>query len=160
MRLLSSGRTVFYKKVFPALWFGFVGMIFSGGLFSAVKDGSGFGFLLFPVGIGIFGFMIMKSFVWNLVDEVWDDGNSLVVRNKGREARIDLLNVININHTAFTNPPSVSLTLRTPCEFGRVVKFSPPQRLWGFSEHPVVTELIERVDRKRQAAGQGAPQDP
>ena len=111
MRQISSSGTVFYKRVFPAIWFGFIGLFFFGGLVGALKDGSGFVFLLLPLGMAAFGFIIMKIFVWDLVDEVWDDGDSLVVKNKGREARIDLRNIININHTTFTNPPSVSLTL-------------------------------------------------
>lgn len=153
MRRLSSTGTFFYKRIFPAIWFGFLGLFFSGMLFAAIREGSGFGFLLFPLGMAAFGFFIMKVYVWNLVDEVWDEGDTLVVRNKGREVRIDLLNIININHTGFTNPPSVTLTLRAPCEFGRIVKFSPPRRLLGFSENPLVAELIRRIDQKRQTAG-------
>jgi hypothetical protein len=160
MRLISSSGTFFYKRVFPAIWFGFIGLFFFGGLVGAIRDGGGFGFLLFPLGMAAFGFVIMRFFVWNLVDEVWDDGESLVVKNKGREARIDLLNIININHSSFTNPPSVSLTLRAPCEFGRIVKFSPPRKFLGFSEHPVVTELVQRLDRKRQIAEHGADGNP
>jgi len=156
MHVLSSSLTFFYKRVFPAIWFGFIGLFFFGALAGALKDGSGFGFLLFPLGMAAFGFLIMKIFVWGLVDEVWDDNDSLVVKNKGLEVRIDLLNIININQTSFTNPPSVSLTLREPCEFGRIIKFSPPWRLFGFTEHPAVTELVQRIDNKRQMAEQGA----
>lgn len=152
MRRLSSAGTFFYKRGFPAIWFGFIGLFFFGILFGAIQQGSGFGTLIFPLGMGAFGFSIMKVFVWSLVDEVWDDGDSLVVRNKGIEARIDLLNIINVNHSSFTNPPSVSLTLREPCEFGRIVKFSPPRRLMGFGEHPIVTELVQRIDHRRQIA--------
>ena len=154
MHRLSSTSTFIYKRVFPTIWFGFFGLFFFGSLVGVIKEGSGFVFLLFPLAMGTFGFIIMKIFVWNLVDEVWDDGESLIVKNRGCEARIDLLNIININHTSFTNPPSVSLTLRAPCEFGRIVKFSPPRRLLGFSEHPVVTELVQRIDHKRQIAEQ------
>ena len=157
MRRLSSTGTHLYKRVLPAIWFGLFGLFFFGSLVAVIRDGSGFGFLLVLLGVGTFGFIIMKIFVWDLVDEVWDDGNSLVVKNKGREARIDLLNIININHTSFANPPSVSLTLRSPCEFGRIVKFSPPRRLLGFGEHPVVTELVQRIDHKRQIAEQAVP---
>jgi hypothetical protein len=159
MRQISSSATVFYKRVFPAIWFGFIGLIFFGSLVGALKDGSGFGSSLFPLGMAAFGFIIMKIFVWDLVDEVWDDGDSLVVRNNGREARVDLLNIININHSIFTNPPRVSLTLRAPCEFGRIVKFSPPKRFFRFSEHPVVAELVERIDQKRQIAQQSPTPD-
>lgn len=156
MRRLSSTGTLFYKRVFPAIWFGFLGLFFLGFLAGAIKERTGFVFLLFPLVMGTFGFFVMKAFVWCLVDEVWDDGDSLVVKNKGREARIDLLNIININHTSFTNPPSVSLTLRVPCEFGRIVKFSPPRRLLKFSEHPMVTELVQRIDNKRHITQQDA----
>ncbi len=37
-----------------------------------------------------FGYFFMKNYILNLVDEVWDDGDALVVKNKGREQRIPL----------------------------------------------------------------------
>lgn len=153
MQLISSSGTVFYKWVFPSIWFGFLGLFFIGFLIGVIKGSMGFGVLFFPLGMAAFGYFIMKNLVWNLVDKVWDDGDSLIVENKGRTVRIDLLNIMNINHTCFTNPPSVTLNLRTPCEFGKNIKFSPPRRLFGFREHPVVTELVLRIDKKRQVTG-------
>ena len=150
MQLISSSGPFFYKWVFPSIWFGFLGLFFIGFLIGAIKGSIGFGLLFFPLGMASFGFIIMKIFVWNLVDKVWDNGDSLIVENKGRTVRIDLLNIININHTCFTNPPSVTLTLRVPCEFGKNIKFSPPARILAFREHPVVTELVLRIDKKRQ----------
>jgi len=150
MQLISSSGTFFYKWVFPSIWVGFLGLFFIGFLIGVIKGSMGFGVLFFPLGMAAFGFIIMKFFVWNLVDKVWDDGDSLIVENKGRTARIDLLNIININHTCFTNPPCVTLTLRVPCEFGKYIKFSPPVRILAFREHPVVTELVLRIDNKRQ----------
>ena len=157
MHLISSSFTFFHKRIFPVIWFGFISIFLFGLSAGVINDGKGYGILLIPLGMTVFGFFIMKKFVWNLVDEVWDDGDSLIVKNKRREARIELLNIININHTKFTNPESITLTLRTPCEFGKIVKFSPPIRMFQFSEHPLVTELIERIDQKRQNAEQGIP---
>ena len=34
-----------------------------------------------------FGFFIMKKLVFDLVDEVWDDGDTLLVKNRGQEER-------------------------------------------------------------------------
>jgi hypothetical protein len=43
----------------------------------------------FPICIApvimIVGYFIMKKLVFDLVDEVWDDGGSLLIRNRGHE---------------------------------------------------------------------------
>ena len=35
-----------------------------------------------------FGYFVMKKLVFDLVDEVWEDGDSLVVKNRGQEGHI------------------------------------------------------------------------
>lgn len=151
MRRISSSMTFFYKTVFPCVWFGFIGLFFIGALTGAILKNSSYVFLIMPVFMGGLGIFIMKQLVWNLVDEVWDHGDFLVAKNKGQEARIDLRNIINVSHTSFTNPPSISLHLRAPCELGQIIRFSPPPRLFSFREHPIATELIHRIDEKRQS---------
>ena len=37
----------------------------------------------------VFGlYFMMKKFVFDLVDEVWDDGDTLLVKNRGQDVRI------------------------------------------------------------------------
>jgi hypothetical protein len=91
--------------------------------------------------------------LFDLVDEVWDDGDALVVRNAGTEQRVPLRNIINIGYSLLTNPERVTLTLRDAGPLGREVTFMPMRRPFSFrwlSRNPIIDELIERVDRARR----------
>ena len=97
---------------------------------------------------------MVRMFVFDLVDEVWDDGNHLIVRNGKQEERIPLSTIMNVNYMR-ANPPRITLTLRKPCHFGNEITFSPVTRnMWfkPFSKNPIVQELIERIDAARQKA--------
>lgn len=105
--------------------------------------------IIMPILMGVFGYFILKHLVFDLVDEVWDRGDVLIVRNHKEEEIIPLSNIMNLSATTFTNPPRITLTLRQPCRFGKEVTFSPPLKLFQFKS-PLVIELIERVDNTRR----------
>jgi hypothetical protein len=54
----------------------------------------------------------------NLVDEVFDLGDALLVRNGGQEERIALADIKNVNFFPYMSPPQVTLSLRRPSVFG------------------------------------------
>lgn len=143
--------TFFNKRVFPVIWFGIPALILLGSSIAAWK-GAAVPFQLFvvPTGLAVFGVVILKLLVFDLLDEVWDEGETLVLRNGGQEDRIPLTNIINVSHATFTNPPRIMLSLRHPCRFGTEVTFSPLARLNPFSKDPIAAELIERVEAARQ----------
>src|SRR5215470_724909 len=94
MRRVSSKATVYYKRVFPTLFFGILFLVTLGPELMAMLAGpraaqpAPLPFLIFPAAMAAFTYFIMKRLVFDLVDEVWDDGNSLIVRNAGKEERI------------------------------------------------------------------------
>jgi hypothetical protein len=151
VRRLSSKMTFFNKRIFPVIWFGISLLILLTGIVAA-WNGAQVPVPLFivPIGLTVLGYVILKLLVFDLVDEVWDEGDALVIRNSGLEERIQIANIINVSHTTFTNPPRITLTLHHPCRFGKDVAFSPLARLNPFSRHPIATELIDRVDAARQ----------
>ena len=63
------------------------------------------------------------------VDEVCDDGDALVVKNRGQEQRIALADIKNVNYSPFVSPPRVTLSLRRPTVFGDQISFCAPVRL-------------------------------
>ncbi len=133
------------------MWFGIPLLVMLSGIVLASKGAEvPPPLFVIPIGLTIFGYVILKLLVFDLLDEVWDEGDTLVVRNDGQEERIQLTNIINVSHATFTNPPRIALTLRYPCRFGKEVTFSPLARLNPFARHPIATELIERVDAARQ----------
>jgi hypothetical protein len=152
---ISSRMTVFQKKVFPFVWFGFLGvfvLVAVGAQFS--PGGPGPFILLPPILMGFVGFLIMKKLIFELVDEVWDTGSALLIINDGRELRVDLAEIINVSHSSFTNPPRVTLTFRHPKEeWGKGIAFMPPTVFNPFASNPMVEELIRRVDDARRRAG-------
>jgi hypothetical protein len=107
-------------------------------------------FIIVPAVMILVGYVIMKKVVFDLVDEVWDDGAALVVRDKGREDRIALSNIMNISYSPLINPPRVTLTLRQPSNFGSEITFSAPVRFLPFAKSPLIEDLIRRVDAARR----------
>jgi hypothetical protein len=125
MRRISSGWTFFYKRVFPLLWFGFL-VVFVG---IGVVNGQGPFVVIVPIAMIGFGYFIMQKLVFDLVDEVSDDGDALVVKNRGQEQRIALADIKNVNYSPFISPPRVTLSLRRPTVFGDQITFCAPVRL-------------------------------
>ena len=102
-----------------------------------------------PAVIAVIFIVVFKKLIFDLVDEVWDAGDALVIRNKGREDWIDLADIMNVSYSPFINPPRVTLMLRRPSVFGEQISFAAPARLVPFSTSPIINELIRRVDAAR-----------
>jgi hypothetical protein len=151
MRRISSDWTFFYKRLFPLLWFGFL-VVFVG---IGVVNGQGPLVVIVPIAMIGFGYFIMQKLVFDLVDEVCDDGDALVVKNRGQEQRIALADIKNVNYSPFISPPRVTLSLRRPTVFGDQITFCAPVRLLPFSPSPVIADLIERVDHTRRHHAKG-----
>ncbi len=150
MTLISSRMTFFSKRVFPIVWFGFIAIfVVTAVAASGGRRGIEAPFVVFPLVMAAFGVFLMKKLVFDLADEVWDDGTELVVKNKGFVERIPLSNIMNVSYMNLSNPPRVTLTLRTPGLLGKEVTFSPPLRWIPFARSPIVDQLIERIDAAR-----------
>ncbi len=151
MRRISSRMTFFYKRLFPAFWFGFLALFIAATVvFGRHQAAPPAPFFIIPVIMAIVGFFIMKKLVFDLVDEVLDDGDALLVRNRGQEARIALSDIKNVNYSIYVNPPRVTLLLRRHTVFGDEVSFGAPIRFIPFATSPIIDDLIERVDAARQ----------
>jgi hypothetical protein len=151
MRRISSRGTFWYKRVFPIFWFGFLAL-FIGTTFFFNQGGRSppFPFLVVPVIMVVVGFLIMKRLVFDLVDEVWDDSDTLLIKNRGQEERIALSDIKNVSYSPYVNPPRVTLSLRRPTVFGEQISFGAPIRLIPFTTSPVIDGLIDRIDAARQ----------
>jgi hypothetical protein len=152
MRRISSRMTLFYKRIFPVFWFGFLILFIVIPLvFAGARDGPPpLPFLVVPLIMMGFGYFIMKKLVFDLVDEVWDDGETLLIKNGGQQERVALRDIKNVSYSTVINPPRVTLSVRQPTTFGDQIAFVAPVRLVPFSTSPVINDLIERVDRARQ----------
>ncbi|MBV8782961.1 MAG: hypothetical protein JOZ67_02115 [Gammaproteobacteria bacterium] len=154
-RRITSRNTFFVKRVVPPLWFIIIGAVVLTVVLSASRatHAPPLPLLLFPpLLVCLIGYFVFRRLVFDLADEVYDEGDALRVRFGSEEERIPLSNVMNISYTSFVNPPRVTLRLRAPGRFGKEVTFSPPQRLWTSlsGRNPLVQDLIERVDAARR----------
>lgn len=155
MRRISSQKTVYFKKVFPKIWFGFLGF------FVIVLGYIGFGkgieipivVMIHPFIMAIVGYFIMKALCLDLADEVYDCGNHLLVKKDEKEARILLSNIRNISHSTLVTPPRIELSLREPSIFGNEIVFSPISSAIPnpFKKSPIVDELLNRIDTERKS---------
>lgn len=143
-----SGSTFFFKKLFPSVWFGFLAFFSITSLLSGAATES-FMFLVVPVFMAVFGFALFKKMVWDLADEVFDEGESLLFRKGDKQQRVHLKDIININYAHMSSPERVVLQVRSKGALGKELAFTPPMRFNPFSKTPIITELIERVDRAR-----------
>lgn len=156
MTKISSGLTWWHKRAFPAVWFGFLVVFLAVGTLggAARKDPM---FLVVPVAMAVFGYFFMRKLLWDLMDEVYDCGDSLLVKNAGQEELIPLANIMNVSDSSLMNPPRVTLRLVYPSRFGSEVTFSPAGRrtFKPLAKNEVAQDLIVRVDqaRSRRATG-------
>jgi hypothetical protein len=152
MRRISSRMTFFNKWVFPAIWFGFPIIFIAIALVSSAGPNTAppLPFFVGPAIMIAVGFFVMKKLVFDLVDEVWDDGGSLLIKNRGEEERVALSDIKNVSYSPLINPPRVTLSLRRPTVFGDEITFNAPMRFMPFSASPIIKELIDRIDLARR----------
>ena len=143
-----SGSAFYFKKMFPVVWFGFIAFFLALGVFSGAIEESVM-FLVVPVLLAVFGFIFFRKLFWDLADEVYDEGNSLLFIKGGEEQRVLLEDIVNISYSQMSSPERVVLKVRTGGPIGRELAFLPPFRLIPFSKSPLITELIERVDHAK-----------
>ena len=142
-----STSPFFFKKVFPAIWFGFL-LFFIFIVISFWADIPSAMFLLAPIAMGVAGFFFFKTFLWDLADEVVDEGDRLIVKNGTDKQIVFLKDIVNVN-LQFFSPERVVLTIRQKGHIDNQIAFIPPYRINKFSKNEFVVKLIKRVDDAR-----------
>jgi hypothetical protein len=66
-----------------------------------------------------------RRFVWSLADEVYDCGDSLLVRRGKMEERVALTNIVDVSNASLSRPPRVTIDLALPGIFGSSISFVP-----------------------------------
>ena len=140
MQRLSSKYTSMYKAPFPILTIAFT-VLFLLGLMTGARGTPPFPFAV----LGLIILLIYEYMLSVVVDEVWDAGDALIIRNKGQEDRIPLAAISDVHHSLVFNPPRVTLSLRSPNPFGPKIVFLAPIRFLSFLRDPLIEKLAERV---------------
>ena len=99
MRQISSNSTSFSKRTFPCIWFGGVALFACAAVLEVIieRDPTKLLGLIAAIAMAVFGYLLMRALVFDLVDEVYFDGNEFVVRNAGQEDRFTVSEVINVD---------------------------------------------------------------
>jgi hypothetical protein len=145
MRRISSSLTLFYKRIFPAVWFGILAIFMCRAVPAAIQGADPVAvamFVIMPILMASFGYLFFRAWVFDLLDEVYLDNDEMVVRNAGGEDRFPVMNILNVSATQFMSPERITLTLREACQFGEDITSSPPLRMFPFARHPLEKELI------------------
>jgi hypothetical protein len=152
MRRISSRMTFFYKRVFPVFWFGFLAVLLGIALFGGreLNRADLMPFVIVPVVLMVFGYIMMRKLIFDVIDEIWDDSDTLVVKNNCQSERIALADIKSVSRTMMSRPPLVILSLRRPTIFGDQVTFCPP--LMPYRASPLVKDLIRRVDQASESS--------
>lgn len=151
MQRLSSRTTFYNKRVFPIVIVGFVLVFIAVGVIGS-HGMPPIGFFLGPAVFVAVTLVFSKYLIFDVVDEVWDAGDALVVRNRGQEERIAFAAISNVSYSRLFNPPRVILSLRTPGLFGDKIVFFGPVRLVAFAPSAQIDDLIKRVESTRPGA--------
>lgn len=162
-RRISSAATFFHKRVFPAIWFGFVGVwVIDAAYIILIKDHFGAPMLVvsFLLMVALFmcalGYLIMSRLIFGVMDEAWDGGDAIIVRNRGQTERIPLTDIVHVTYPGQIRPSRATLILKQPCRFGNEVSFFPPREgllaLVYPGESTVIVDLIRRVGAARHPA--------
>ena len=154
MKKISTPYT-FSFKVFPFLYFGFIGVFIAMAWMSGAWEKQP-GFLAIPCVMAVGGYFFMKAALTDLVDEVFDCGDFLLIKKGGKEERIPLSNIINVNFAMNQKPARISLTLAKPGRFGSPISFALPPKIYL---HPVphsdvAEDLIVRAHAARSTHNQ------
>jgi hypothetical protein len=152
MRRISSRATFYGKRIMPLVTVGILIASIALPLSRGLRAGQYLPLMPVVIGIIIFGmifFFIWKKTVFELVDEVWDAGDALIIKNKRQEERVALSDIVNVSYQPIGGQ-RVTLLLRRPSVFGDRIHFCPPLRVLSFLGSPVIDDLIQRIDAKRR----------
>lgn len=113
---ISSKMTFYYKRILPVLWFGILGIIFVTGViytfYPGIQNRPPVPIVIFPIIMAVFGYFLAKHLYFDLVDEVYDGGDHLLVKNRNQEETVALSEISNISYANLQNPPRVTLSVR------------------------------------------------
>ena len=142
----------FSLKIFPIFFFGFLALFFGLMLMNGAYEKNP-QFLVIPAVMGVIGYIVMKTTLRDLADEVFDCGDFLLVRKRGEEDRVPLANIINVNFSMNARPARITLTLAKPSKFGPEISFALPPRVYlsPFPRSEIAEDLIARAQVARSS---------
>lgn len=146
MKKISSDKTFLHKNVYPLFMLAVAAIMLLIFIGTMVRDREINFLLLGFVGLAIvYVYSEYRKRAVDLVDEVWDEGDALLVKNGDREERVAISNISKLRYGGLGNAHFVSLTLREPCAFGQTIRFVPLRKAYRLFKNPLIADLAMRV---------------
>jgi nitrogen fixation-related uncharacterized protein len=91
----------------------------------------------------------LKKFTWSLADEVYDDGDKLVIKRSKDVHEILLSDIENIFDRSFSRPPKITVDLVEDGVFGPSISFIPIDSgaLSNYFRNGIATGLSLRINK-------------
>jgi hypothetical protein len=162
-RTVSSARTFFMKWVFPALWIVGFGLGACALWCDALHGPNGVPPPEWMKWLFLAAWLIGSGFILWLcgrIKRVQVDDEALHVSNYLSEVCIPLTEASHFTESHWSNPPTVTIHLRSLSPYGERVVFIPKFRWIALGAHPVVGELQTLCDRARSGPNPAARRDP
>ena len=143
---ISSQSTYFNKRILPILSLAFFVAFTAPFIFQTLtgdipRDKAVFVFIFIFFG-GVAGLFLYLYLFHPLLDEVYYDNKSLLVKNGKTELVIPFDEVQDIAYSANSRPPRVIITLYEFNQFGIELYFLPPTSLFPLEKTPEVEDLL------------------
>lgn len=146
-RRLSSRTTYIEKRIMPFLLSGFLFLWLGFFLIAGKLRGPGILIIIGPVTISAIFYFVLKIRVFNLIDEVYDEGSTLLFKDSRAQVRINFSDIKNINSTYF-DYSRVIVSLRNESELGSELRFKPRGGI-PFKKCEHIETLIDRIDKAK-----------
>lgn len=150
MTRLNSKLTYLNKYLFPLVWFGFLLFFFIKAPQSAKTEVQYWVFTVAPFPMALFGYFLMRRFFFRLVNEVYRQGDTIICRNGGEEARIKLSDIQTAIYYTQTQPHKFVLRIKYETPFGREIEFVPKIGWRIFSFNADIERLLDDVLQQTQ----------
>lgn len=148
-RRLTDGTTYYWGHLFPAVWSICMGVVVALIWTDALGEGPAPAAVKWAA-LGMWGGLTTLFFrLFGRMQEVWLDGNEVVVGDPLRGTRIHLQDIREVKESRLSQVKMVTLKLARPTPLGDSVTFIPGGMktfLFPLATSPVAEELRERVE--------------
>ena len=159
MERLTDGSTFYWSRIFPALWSALMGAVTGLAWLDLLGDAPAP--LAVKVAItAVWAALSVGFFHWlGQLQDVWLEGDTLVVGDPRRGARIPLRDIRAVKESRFVQIKTVRLELGRPTPWGDSISFVPKgfrTFLFPFASCPVAAVLRERMQELAPGTGGAA----
>jgi len=147
---LTDGSTFYWSRVFPTLWMGLVGVVVALVWMDVLGDATAPLAVKTLVTAAWAAFSTLFFRMFGSLQDVWLDGDDLLVGDPRRGVRVSLREVREVEESRLRHVKNITLKLTRPTPLGGAITFVPKGLktfLFPYASSPVADELRDRRQR-------------